>query len=203
MTAVDLAVTDGIAHLCLRGVSGNPIDATFVADLEAAVTACRSDAAVRVVVVTGDGANFCAGGDLRFFAEAGEQLGDAVADLAANLHRCLESMSTLDVPVIAAVQGSVAGAGLSFTAACDLVVAARSAKFVLAYSRVGLSPDGGASWALPRLVGLRRALELALLNRMLSADEALEWGLITMVVDDDALENEALALAQQLAAGPT
>ncbi|MCU1345913.1 MAG: hypothetical protein JWL70_2179, partial [Acidimicrobiia bacterium] len=120
-----------------------------------------------------------------------------------NPHRCWESMATLDVPVIAAVQGSVAGAGLSLTAACDLVIAARSAKFVLAYSRVGLSPDGGASWALPRLVGLRRALELALLNRMLSADEALEWGLITMVVDDAALENEALALAQQLAAGPT
>jgi len=203
MTAVDFAVTDGVASLQLNGPGGNPIDPTFVREFDRALTECRADANVRAVVISGRGSNFCAGGDLRYFSAAGERLGETVGQLAAELHRCLQDLATLDVPVIAGVQGSVAGAGLSLITAADLVIAGRSAKFVLAYTRVGLSPDGGASWVLPRLVGLRRALELALLNRMLSADEAYQWGLVNSVVDDGQLESELFGLAQQLAAGPT
>jgi 2-(1,2-epoxy-1,2-dihydrophenyl)acetyl-CoA isomerase len=104
--------------------------------------------------------------------------------------------------VVAAVQGSAAGAGMGFVGASDLVVAGESAKFVMAYTGVGLTPDGSSSWFLPRMVGLRRALELTFTNRVLSAAEALDWGLITQVVPDDQLLDEAGALATRLAAGP-
>ena len=107
-----------------------------------------------------------------------------------------------DAPVVAAVQGSAAGAGMGLVGASDLVVAGESAKFVMAYTGVGLTPDGSSSWFLPRLVGLRRALELTLTNRVLCAAEALDWGLITQVVPDDDVHAEAGALAAQLAAGP-
>jgi 2-(1,2-epoxy-1,2-dihydrophenyl)acetyl-CoA isomerase len=108
-----------------------------------------------------------------------------------------------DAPVVAAVQGSAAGAGMGLVGASDVVIAGESAKFVMAYTDVGLTPDGASSWFLPRLVGLRRALELTFTNRVLSAAEALEWGLLTSVVPDDQLAAEAEAVATRLAKGPT
>jgi 2-(1,2-epoxy-1,2-dihydrophenyl)acetyl-CoA isomerase len=109
----------------------------------------------------------------------------------------------LPAPVVAAVQGSAAGAGMSLAAAADLVLAGASSRFVMAYTAIGLTPDGSGTWTLPRLVGLRRALELTLTNRRLSAEEAVAEGIATRVVPDDQLADEALALARSLAAGPT
>jgi 2-(1,2-epoxy-1,2-dihydrophenyl)acetyl-CoA isomerase len=115
----------------------------------------------------------------------------------------MSRLMRLDAPVVAAVHGSAAGAGLSLAAAADLVLAGASSRFVMAYTAIGLTPDGSGTWSLPRLVGLRRALELTLTNRRLSAAEAVQEGLATRVVPDDALAGEALALARSLAAGPT
>jgi 2-(1,2-epoxy-1,2-dihydrophenyl)acetyl-CoA isomerase len=126
-----------------------------------------------------------------------------LADVTRHLHAGVAGLAALDAPVVAAVQGPAAGAGLGLVAAADLVIAAQSATFVMAYTAVGLSPDGSSSWFLPRAVGLRRALDLTLTNRVLSAEEALDWGLITRVVPDDALAAEAEALAGKLRDGPT
>jgi 2-(1,2-epoxy-1,2-dihydrophenyl)acetyl-CoA isomerase len=152
------------------------------------------------VLIEGEGRNFCVGGDLRAFT-AFEPLGDHLREVTTALHAALATFARLDAPVIAAVQGSAAGAGMSLALGADLVVCAESARFVLAYGRVGLSPDGAGSWYLPRLVGLHRALELALTNRALSASEALAWGIVTEVVPDDDLSARASTLAGGLAAG--
>ena len=119
------------------------------------------------------------------------------------MHPAVETLVNLDAPVVVAVQGSAAGAGLGLVLAADLVIAARSAKFVMAFTAIGLSPDASSSWFLPRIVGQRRALELTLMNRVLSAAEAHEWGIVTSVVDDDALFDAAAECATTLAAGPT
>jgi 2-(1,2-epoxy-1,2-dihydrophenyl)acetyl-CoA isomerase len=119
------------------------------------------------------------------------------------LHPAVADLAELPAPVVAAVQGSAAGAGLALVAGADLVLAGASARFVLAYTGIGLVPDGGSTWYLPRIVGTRRALELALTNRALSADEACEWGLVTRVVADAELVAEAEALVATLASGPT
>jgi 2-(1,2-epoxy-1,2-dihydrophenyl)acetyl-CoA isomerase len=154
------------------------------------------------VLLRGEGRVFCGGGDLKSFS----QEPDLPAHLEAvtrHLHAALYSLAQLDAPVVAAVQGSAAGAGLGLVGAADLVVAAASAKFVMAYTKLGLTPDGSSSWYLTRVLGLRRALELTLTNRVLNAEEALAWGLVNRVVPDDALDSEARALAAELAAGPT
>jgi len=112
-------------------------------------------------------------------------------------------MAHMDAPVVGAINGMAAGAGFSLAAACDIAIAGQSTRFTLAYTAAGLSPDGSSTWFLPRLVGLRRARELMLTNRMLNADEACEMGIIDRVVADDALQDEAMAQAKAFAAGPT
>src|SRR5690606_16567765 len=123
--------------------------------------------------------------------------------LAGHLHDATSLFMRMNVPVITAINGAAAGAGFSLAMMADLVLAAQSATFMLAYTAIGLSPDGAATYTLPRLVGVRRAQELMLLNRRLTAEEALQWGLITKVIPDDQLMNEAWLLAQKLAMGPT
>jgi 2-(1,2-epoxy-1,2-dihydrophenyl)acetyl-CoA isomerase len=195
---------DGLARLTLhRPDAANAIDLATAEALEDAASALRDDHTVRAVLLTGAGARFCAGGDVRSFAEAGDDLDRALAQILRPLHTAVDALAQLDAPVVAAVQGSAAGAGLSLVAGADVVLAAASTKFVMAYTGIGLVPDGGSTWYLPRVVGLRRALDLALTNRALSAEEACEWGLVSRVVPDDDLEAEALALARSLAAGPT
>jgi 2-(1,2-epoxy-1,2-dihydrophenyl)acetyl-CoA isomerase len=142
------------------------------------------------------------GGDLKSFA-ARDDLPRHLTEVTTYLHAAMSRLMRLDAPVVAAVHGSAAGAGLSLAAAADLVLAGASSRFVMAYTAIGLTPDGSGTWSLPRLVGLRRALELTLTNRRLSAAEAVQEGLATRVVPDDALAGEALALARSLAAGPT
>lgn len=137
------------------------------------------------------------------FHAAGDEAAEVVAAIINPFHQALEILVGLRQPVIAALHGAVAGAGLSIALAADLAIAAEDAKFTLAYTRIGTSPDGGASWSLPRVVGLRKALELALLSDVIDAEEALRLGLVNKVVPADRLPLEMDALAQRLAHGPT
>ena len=195
---------DGLAHLALnRPEAGNAIDLQLAKDLNTALTAWSHDATVRCVLVTGEGPQFCVGGDLKDFAGRGDDRPQHLADITTYLHAAMSRLMRLNAPVVAAVQGSAAGAGMSLAAAADLVLAGASSRFVMAYTAIGLTPDGSGTWTLPRLVGLRRALELTLTNRRLTAEEAVAEGIATRVVPDDQLATEARALARQLAAGPT
>jgi len=199
---IELEVSGGVAHLTLnRPEAANGINLELARDLMAATLAIGADPAARVVLLSGAGKMFCAGGDVKGFADR-DDLPTYLRETLGPLHTALTNLVRGDAPVVAAVQGSAAGAGMGFVGASDLVVAAESAKFVMAYTGVGLTPDGSTSWFLPRLVGLRRALELTFTNRVLSAAEALDWGLITQVVPDDELHDQAAALAAKVAKGP-
>jgi 2-(1,2-epoxy-1,2-dihydrophenyl)acetyl-CoA isomerase len=159
---------------------------------------------VRAVLLTGAGRAFCAGQDL---STRKVSPGAAPIDLAVSLgnyyNPLVRRLRELPKPVVCAVNGTAAGAGANIALACDLVIAARSASFVQAFSKIGLLPDSGGTWFLPRLAGSARAMGLALLGERLSAEDAAAWGLIWKVVDDDALATEATAIAKQLATGPT
>ena len=200
-TTIRFDVAEGIARITLdRPDAGNAVDVELARDLLDVTMAISEDATVRVVLLTGAGKNFCVGGDLRAF-DGRDDLGLHLKEVTTYLHAAVSRLARLDAPVVAAVQGSAAGAGMSLACGADLVLAATSARFVLAYSRVGLSPDGGGSWYLPRLVGLQRALDLALTNRVLGAAEASEWGLVSRVVPDEDLTTEAESLVRSLAEG--
>jgi 2-(1,2-epoxy-1,2-dihydrophenyl)acetyl-CoA isomerase len=156
---------------------------------------------VRAVVLTGAGKNVCFGGDLRAMAAKGDGADAYVRELTTYLHEAISHFVRMDAPVIAAVNGTAAGAGVGLVAMADLAVCAASAKFNLAYTGVGLTPDASTSFLLPRAIGAKRAMELFLLNRTLTADEAVDWGLVNKAVPDAQLLNEALKLGEQLAAG--
>jgi 2-(1,2-epoxy-1,2-dihydrophenyl)acetyl-CoA isomerase len=161
---------------------------------------------VRCVLLTGAGEKaFCAGGDVAAFAR-GLEAGDIallIQRMTTALHGAISRFAGMRAPLVGAVNGVAAGAGLSLAAACDLVVAADTARFTSAYTRIGLTPDGSATTFLTRLIGPRRAMELHMTDRVLSAAEALDWGLVNRVVPAEALMAEAEALAAQLAQGPT
>ncbi len=199
-----LDVTDGVARLTLnRPDTANAIDVPLAQALADATGHLATADDVRAVLLRGAGARFCAGGDVRAFAADGDGLGPLLDQVLEPLHRAVRDLGQLDAPVVAAVQGSAAGAGLSLICGADLVIAGASARFVLAYTTIGLVPDGGGTWYLPRLIGLRRATELALTNRVLDAAEALDWGLVNKVVADDDLDEDTDRLVTELAAGPT
>ncbi|WKU03557.1 enoyl-CoA hydratase/isomerase family protein [Micromonospora sp. HUAS LYJ1] len=201
--SVRYAVAGGLARITLnRPDVSNAVDLPTAYALEAAVTSAGTDDDVRAVLLTGAGQRFCAGGDLAAMAAA-EEPAAYVRELALVLDRALRHLSTLPRPVVAAVHGAVAGAGLGVVLSADLVVAARSTKFVFAYPRVGLTPDCGVSVLLPRAIGQQRALQLALTPRPLGAEQARDWGLIAEVADDEAATPRAAAIAEKLAAGPT
>lgn len=178
------------------------VDARMAAELRDLAERCCADD-VGAVVLTSTGNFFCAGGDLAHFADLGPRLPDAVAAMAADMHAALSAFARMDAPLIAAVNGTAAGAGLAVVCACDLAYAADSARFVSGYTGAGLTPDAGATYSLPRHVGLRRAQELVLTNRVLSAAEALEWGLLTAVLPGGELQDHVRAVAETVAAGPT
>ncbi|KUP97791.1 enoyl-CoA hydratase/isomerase family protein [Thermobifida cellulosilytica] len=201
MSGVRCAVDGGVARITLaRPEASNSVDMATARAFGEAVDQAR-DPSVRAVLVTGEGPRFCAGGDVASMAAA-EDRSAYLHELAAVLGGELLRLAELDKPVVAAVHGAVAGAGLAFVLTADLVVAARSTRFLMAYSGVGLTPDCGVSYLLPRAVGQQRALEMALLNRALTAAEALEWGLVTQVVEDDEALGRAEEIAARLAAGP-
>jgi 2-(1,2-epoxy-1,2-dihydrophenyl)acetyl-CoA isomerase len=156
----------------------------------------------RVVVLTGAGRGFCAGQDLNDRAVAPGEAVDLGATVEAYWNPLLRTLASLPQPVIARVNGVAAGAGANVAMACDIVIAAKSAKFIQSFSAIGLIPDSGGTWALPRLVGQARALGLALTGDPLTAETAADWGLIWKAVDDEALDNEVDAIANKLASLP-
>jgi 2-(1,2-epoxy-1,2-dihydrophenyl)acetyl-CoA isomerase len=197
-------VKDHVARITLnRPDAANALNMEMGLDLMHASIRASEDPAVRAVILTGAGKMFSGGGDLKSFAAQEDRLPGHLKEVALYLHAAISRFVRMDAPVIAAVNGSAGGAGMSLCLFADLVLAAESAKFTLAYTRAGLSPDGGSTYFLPRIVGVRRALELALTNRILSAKEACEWGIVTKVVPDAELQAEAQTLAKSLAAGAT
>ncbi|CAN5338694.1 enoyl-CoA hydratase/isomerase family protein [soil metagenome] len=181
----------------------NALDVPMAEALLATVTALRANPDARVIVLCGAGKVFMAGGDLQtFFADLPNAPATARA-LIDPLHEALALLAEGDAPVIASLHGAVAGAGLSISLGADLAIAADDTRFTLAYSRIGANVDGGGSWALPRTVGLKKAMEIALLSDMMSAATALELGLVNQIVPPAELEAATLALAPRLAQGPT
>jgi 2-(1,2-epoxy-1,2-dihydrophenyl)acetyl-CoA isomerase len=182
----------------------NAWDAQLGDDLRHAVEEVAADDAVRAVVVTGAGRAFSAGADLKAgFDPTPEGLPDVGTALRERYHPIIAGIREMPKPVVAAVNGPAAGIGCSLALACDLVVAAESAYFLLAFVNIGLVPDGGSSLLVPARVGFTRAAEMAMLGERVPAPKALEWGLINRVVADDALREEAGALADRLSEGPT
>lgn len=205
MTApVTLTVNAGLAHLQLtRPRAGNAIGLPTARALRDAARACDQPS-VRAVLITADGTNFCVGGDLREFAAVEpDDLADHLTAVTDALHDAQQVLADLDAPTVVAVHGAVAGAGIGLALGGDVVLAAENARFVSAYTGIGFTPDAGTSWALVRAVGRTRALDLLLLNRPVSASEAVRMGLISREVATDRLADEAGAVARALAAGPT
>jgi len=197
-------VTDNIGVITLnRPDDANAIDQPLVNELADIAVRCYRDKDVRSVVLTGAGKMFCGGGDLKTFHDAGDDVSNYVDRTATVLHHAISRFARMDAPVIMAVNGSAAGGGFSLALAGDYILAAESAKFISAYTASGLSPDGSSTYHLAKHVGLLRAKELVLTNRLLSAKEACDWGLVSRVVPDDQLMDEAMALARTFAAGPT
>jgi 2-(1,2-epoxy-1,2-dihydrophenyl)acetyl-CoA isomerase len=198
--AVLTSRSDNVLHIRLnRPAVLNALDAGMVVGLQQALARARAEAGLRVVVLSGEGRGFMAGGDIAMLA--GGPAGAAA--LLEPFHQVLRDLAALDQPVIARLHGPVAGAGMSLALACDLAIASEDAVFTYAYSRIGTSPDGSLSWTLPRLVGLRRALEIALLSDPIDAAAALRLGLVNRVVPAQALDEAVTALAARLAHGPT
>ena len=195
---------DGVGTLTLhRPDAYNALDLALGRELFHASIELDEDAGVRCVVITGGGKAFCAGGDVKSFVDNLQRIGAHIKELTTYLHGAISRLCRSDKPVIMAVNGVAAGGGFSLALSGDLVVAAESAKFTMAYSRIAATPDGSSSYFLPRLVGVRRALELYLTNRPLTAREALDWGMITRVVPDAELTAEVTKLARELAQGPS
>jgi 2-(1,2-epoxy-1,2-dihydrophenyl)acetyl-CoA isomerase len=201
--AIVLEQVGPIARITLnRPDAANAMDDTLTREL--AHVAKRCDAkGTKVVVLTGAGRFFSAGGDLRAMASSSSTAGDFVKTIADDLHRAISTFARMDAVLITVVNGVAAGAGFSLAVTGDLVLAAESASFTMAYTAAGLSPDGSSSYYLPRLIGVRKTQELMLTNRTLSATEALAWGLVTEVVDAAELAARADALADRIASGAT
>jgi 2-(1,2-epoxy-1,2-dihydrophenyl)acetyl-CoA isomerase len=196
-----MSVNDGIARLTLnRPEHGNAIDLLMARALGEASIRCQIDRAIRCVVLTGAGRLFCAGGDVGLFGSTGDRADAVLSELAGTLHLALARLARMAKPLLVLVNGPAAGAGLSLAISGDVVLCARSTHFTAAYGALGLTPDGGMTWLLPRLVGLRKAQEIILTNRRISSEEAEKIGMVTRLVDDEALAREGDIAAATLAA---
>ncbi|WP_066255823.1 enoyl-CoA hydratase/isomerase family protein [Neobacillus drentensis] len=200
---VQLTIKNHIGIVTLnRPEAGNSINLQMAKELMDVAIFCSESEKIRVVVITGSGNKFSVGGDLRSFAEEGEQISSHLKSVTAYLHQAISYFTRMNKPFIGAVNGVAAGAGMSLVCACDLAYASDQSKFVMAYNRIGLTPDGSGSYFLPRIVGMKRALELMYTNRTLDANEASEWGIINHVVANEKLIEVVLELAENLANGP-
>lgn len=205
---LDEAFADGVATLTFNDpATRNALSMDLRAALFKAVDRVAADDAVRCVVIQGAGGAFMSGGDIRSFRDSlaldRETRADHYRARIRGLSGMVATLMSMPKPVVASVSGPAAGAGLSLMLACDLAIGDETAWFSMAYSRLGLSPDGGGSWLLPRLLGTRKAMELAMLGDRVEAAEALRLGLLNRVVPEGALEAETEALARRLASGPT
>ncbi len=189
-----------IASLALnRPDAANGLDSLMASELKQAAQLCSGDPELKAVVLSASGRFFCAGGDIKEMMSQGDDVGRAVKSLADDLHSAISTLSRMQAALIIAVNGVAAGAGFSLALIGDIVLAAESSSFTMAYTRAGLCPDGSSSYFLPRLVGLRKAQELMLTNQTLGAQEACALGMVTRVVADDDLAAQAEQVASDLA----
>ncbi|MGW6379095.1 enoyl-CoA hydratase/isomerase family protein [Rhodococcus sp. NPDC055112] len=204
---------DGLSHVRLEGDvlriaiatadNGTSLDFDGVSQGTTALQAVAAGTlAARSVLLIGEGANFCAGGNVRAFAAA-EDRGEFVDYLARTLHDFVRAIDAVEIPVVAAVQGWAAGAGMSLVCASDVSIGGPSTKLRPAYPSIGYTPDGGMSWTLPRIVGIAKAREILLTDAVIGGDEAVRLGILSRLVGDDEIREEALRVARTLAAGPT
>jgi 2-(1,2-epoxy-1,2-dihydrophenyl)acetyl-CoA isomerase len=201
--SIEFSVKEHIAHLVLdRPDRANVINLELAQELMSASIECDENPDIRAVLIRAKGPMFCGGGDLKTFVKH-DDLPAYLKLTTTYLHAAVSRLTRQDAPVICAVHGFAAGGGFSLAISGDIVLASQSAKFTMAYTKAGLTPDGSSTYFLPRLVGLRRAMDLALTNRVLSADEAVEWGLASRVTSDEDLLSEAEAVARKLAGGAT
>ncbi len=197
-------VSNAIATITMnRPDAANALNLVMAKELGEVAIICDEDPGIRAVVLTGAGRFFSAGGDISGFKEAGDKVGMLVKDMTMHFHAAVSRFNRMDAPVVGAVNGMAAGAGFSFASSCDILIAAESAVFLSAYTASALTPDGSSTYFVPRLVGLRRAMDLMLTNRRLTATEAMEWGMVSRVVPDDEVLAAATELATRFAAGPT
>jgi len=201
---IQFSVTDNVAHLVLnRPDVGNAVNKTMATELLHAAQTCRDDRQIKAVLLSARGPIFCAGGDLEYLNSFGDDAVAGVRALAHIFHEAMFVFSTMDAPVVAAVHGMTAGGGVSLAMMPSIAVASVKARFVAAYSQVGLSADGGLTYFLPRHVGLRVAEELILSNRTVDAKEAQALGMVNEVVAHDALMDRAIEITKKLASGST
>ena len=205
--SLSTTIDDGIGTIILnRPQVLNALDREMALALEAVTGQLGADPQVRCVVIEGAGDHFMAGGDVRYFYECLErapaELQQAIGDEIEAVHGAVINIRTMPKPVVASIRGASAGFGMSLVAACDLALAAEDSVFSLAYIRIGTSPDGGSTWTLPRVVGMKRAFELALLGDRITPEQAREYGLINWVVPTAELGQKTEELARRLADGP-
>ena len=201
--ALKFEVSDQIATITLhRPDAANSLNQRMGDELLMVANHCASNSDIRAVILTAEGKMFCAGGDVAGFADS-DNPGELLRGITSGLHAAIQRFQRMDAPLVIAVNGVAAGAGMSIAISGDFVLAAESAQFTMAYTRIGLSPDGSSTFFLPRLVGILKAKELMMRNPVLSAAEALDLGLVSQVVPDDELMHAARSLAGKLAAGPT
>lgn len=202
--AVLLNVENNIATLAFnRPIAWNSFNFELAEKLESLTDKVRHDQTIRAVCLRGEGETFMVGGDLKFFKEKMNQMPEGVMKIVRTLNASILNLMKMPKPVLACVQGSVAGVGMSLMLACDLVIAAEQTKFTMAYSGIGISPDGGASFNLPRMIGTKKAMALMLLSEVFNEKNALELGLVNWIVTKEQLHSEAQKLLTRLAQGPT
>lgn len=204
-TTIEFSIEAGVARLVLnRPDRLNSFNLEMHAEIREALKVVKTSGEARCLLITGNGRGFCAGQDLSDRAVDPNQ---AAPDLGESLEKrynpLLRTLTTLEMPVICAVNGVAAGAGANIALACDITLAARSASFIQAFCKIGLIPDSGGTWMLPRVVGRARAMALSMLGDKISAEQAEQWGMIWRCVDDDQLQAEAMQLASHLATQPT
>ena len=201
---INFEITENIAIIRLnRPNSYNSLNAKMAKELLEISYECDTNKKIRAIILTGEGDKaFCAGGDLKSFHETGN-VAKHLKMVTHDLHGAITKFSRMNSPLIVAVNGVAAGAGLSFVGFADLAIATSSATFVSAYTKAGLTPDGSSSYYLPRIIGIRKYLELVMTNKVLSSEDALYWGLLNYVHDDKNFWGETLKLADNLSKGPT
>ena len=195
---------DQIAKITInRPENFNTLNSHMSNELLKVAISCDEDENIKAIILTGSGdKSFCAGGDLFSFKNSGSKLSSEVKEFIISLHGAISKFCRLKAPIIASINGVAAGAGLSFASFPSLAIASTQATFVSSYTNIGLTPDGSSSYFLPKLIGQRRYMELVLTNRTLSAEEALDWGLINKVVKPEKLDDETMKIANFLSRGP-
>ncbi|MEN8040061.1 MAG: enoyl-CoA hydratase-related protein [Actinomycetota bacterium] len=204
MEQIVVSTVDGVATVRLNDpASLNALSVPVAAELERVVAELSEDKSVRALVLTGTGRAFCAGGDVQSFYDNRDDPAEIMQAVLDGLHGAVGQLIDAPFPTIAAINGVVAGAGMGIALATDLAIAAESALFTMAYTGIGVSPDGSSTFYLPRLVGTRVAMDMILTNKRVSSEEALSLGIVNRVVPDEELTDETAKLAAKLAAGPT